>query len=57
MAKKLSKAEKAIKKLAAILRRKHVVQTTIEAKPNKIGIDLWRKLLDIITEATEPEEK
>ena len=46
--KRLKRHEKAIKKIEVILRRKNIIE--------QIGMKLWRELLDIVTEATKPEE-
>ena len=56
MVKRVAIKEKAIEKIDAILRRKSIIQMSIESKPNKIGADVWQKLLDIVAEATKPEE-
>lgn len=50
MAKKLSKAEKAIKKIDRILRRENI----FKSKSKSMSPDLWEEINDILVEAKKP---
>ena len=50
MAKKLSKAEKAIEKIDRILRRENI----FKSKSKSMTVALWREFYNIIEEVLEP---